>query len=232
MHFKLSNLNSNLALTLGYLNPALNNSALMFRLKGTSTKSVVLWRNKKGSKRKLYMGYVCSDTFWALNTKVCFKKGACVSLSLLEDSDLWVDGGPAHRDPNFSKTCGLQFELKIGNLSNDDSDGHENGQKAIGLDWQNKNLCTCITFFCTFLCRRCTTTTRNCLTSRFMQDVNKRQQFYFIFPKLRYSPLESTPEKFPNAWQIKWNRIRGMTFEAAQIHFLSDVFAAVAVVVA
>ena len=27
MHFKLSNLTSNLALTLGYLNPALNNSA-------------------------------------------------------------------------------------------------------------------------------------------------------------------------------------------------------------
>ena len=30
MLFKLSNLNSNLALTLGYLNPALNNSALDF----------------------------------------------------------------------------------------------------------------------------------------------------------------------------------------------------------
>ena len=30
MLFKLSNLNSNLALTLGYLNPALNNSALGF----------------------------------------------------------------------------------------------------------------------------------------------------------------------------------------------------------
>ena len=30
MLFKLSNLNSNLALTLGYLNPALNNSALEF----------------------------------------------------------------------------------------------------------------------------------------------------------------------------------------------------------
>ena len=29
MLFKLSNLNSNLALTLGYLNPALNNSAHM-----------------------------------------------------------------------------------------------------------------------------------------------------------------------------------------------------------
>ena len=30
MLFKLSNLNSNLALTLGYLNPALNNLALDF----------------------------------------------------------------------------------------------------------------------------------------------------------------------------------------------------------
>ena len=31
MLFKLSNLNSNLAVTLGYLNPALNNSAQMCR---------------------------------------------------------------------------------------------------------------------------------------------------------------------------------------------------------
>ena len=32
MLFKLSNLNSNLALRLGYLNPALNNSALRYRV--------------------------------------------------------------------------------------------------------------------------------------------------------------------------------------------------------
>ena len=32
MLFKLSNLNSNLALTLGYLNPALNNSAQLSKL--------------------------------------------------------------------------------------------------------------------------------------------------------------------------------------------------------
>ena len=37
MLFKLSNLNSNLALTLGYLNPALNNSAL------NSSRSLLLW---------------------------------------------------------------------------------------------------------------------------------------------------------------------------------------------
>ena len=35
MLFKLSNLNSNLALTLGYLNPALNNSALVTKLSCT-----------------------------------------------------------------------------------------------------------------------------------------------------------------------------------------------------
>ena len=33
MLFKLSNLNSNLALTLGYLNPPLNNSALKYNLR-------------------------------------------------------------------------------------------------------------------------------------------------------------------------------------------------------
>ena len=36
MLFKLSNLNSNLALTLGYLNPALNNSALYYPVLVTS----------------------------------------------------------------------------------------------------------------------------------------------------------------------------------------------------
>ena len=96
------------------------------------------------------MGYVYSDTFWAFNTKICFKKGACVSLSSLTDSDLSVHGGPAHPDPNFSQPCGLQFDLKIGNLSNDESDGHENGKKATGLDWQNKNIGRASRFFAHF----------------------------------------------------------------------------------
>ena len=38
MIFKLSYLNSNLALTLGYLNPALNNSALWYKAKSISIK--------------------------------------------------------------------------------------------------------------------------------------------------------------------------------------------------
>ena len=37
MPFKLSYLNSNLALTLGYLNPSLNNSALKYTIPSNST---------------------------------------------------------------------------------------------------------------------------------------------------------------------------------------------------
>ena len=122
-------------------------NTLMFRLKRTSTKSRVLCGDKKGSKRKLYMGYVCSDTFWVFNTKVCFKKGACISLSSLADSDLWVHGGPAHPDPNFSQTCGLQVWSEKRELKPDDGDGHENGKKSNSFRLAEQKLCT-------FLCRR------------------------------------------------------------------------------
>ena len=60
-----------------------------------------------------------------------------------------------------------------------------------------------------------------------MEDVKTRQQF--SFSDLSYSPLELTPEKFPNIWQIECNGIRLMKFEKARIHFLTDVFAAAAV---
>ena len=40
MLFKLSNLNANLALTLGYLSPALNNSAQTFLLPRTPTENI------------------------------------------------------------------------------------------------------------------------------------------------------------------------------------------------
>jgi len=40
MPFKLSNLNSNLALTLGYLNPAMNNSVLVFKVKRESLRMI------------------------------------------------------------------------------------------------------------------------------------------------------------------------------------------------
>ena len=48
----------------------------------------------------------------------------------------------------------------IGSLSNDDGDGNENVEKAIGLlRVAKQHPCTCITLFGTFLCRPCTSTT-------------------------------------------------------------------------
>ena len=59
-----------------------------------------------------------------------------------------------------------------------------------------KQLCTCITLFCTFLCRHFTTTTWKCLISRFVENVNARQQLSFSFSELRYrSLLEFNPRK-------------------------------------
>ena len=104
-------------------------------------------------------------------------------------------------------------------------------QKSNRLRQAKQQLCTCITLFCTFLCRRCTTTTWNCLISRFVEDGNKRQQLSFSFPELWCSPLEFNSKKIANNWRIKRDRISAIKFEAAQIHFLSDVFVAVAVVV-
>ena len=49
-----------------------------------------------------------------------------------------------------------------------------------------KQLCTCITLFCTFVCRHCTTTTGKCLISRFMEDVNKRRVNFLSLSDLEY----------------------------------------------
>ena len=51
----------------------------------------------------------------------------------------------------------------------------------------------------------------------------------------RYSPLESqnsTPEKFANIFPIERDVINAIKLETVRIYFLSDVFVAVAIVVA
>ena len=86
--------------------------------------------------------------------------------------------------------------------------------------------------FWTFLCRHCTTTTWKCLFSRFVEDVNTRQRLCFSIPELRYSLLEFSSRK--NCQDLtNWMRwINAIKFEAVRIHFLCNVFVAVAVVVA
>ena len=104
-------------------------------------------------------------------------------------------------------------------------------QKSNGVRLAKQQLCTCITLFCTFPSRRCTTTTWKCLISRFVEDGNTKQQLFFSFPELWYSPLEFNSNKFANMWRVKRNEISAKKFEAARIHILSDILVAVAVVV-
>ena len=55
------------------------------------------------------------------------------------------------------------------------------------LDWKSNTfaVCTWIPLFSTFICRHCTNTKWKCLISRFVQDVNSRQQLSLSFPELR-----------------------------------------------
>ena len=55
--------------------------------------------------------------------------------------------------------------------------------------------------------------------------MNRRQRFSFLRCEIRYSPLEFNSQKIPTFD----NGITAMKFETAQIHFLGDIFAAIAV---
>ena len=71
-----------------------------------------------------------------------------------------------------------------------------------------QQLCTCITLFCTFLSRRCTTTTWKCLISRFVEDGNTGQQLSFSFLELWHSPSELNCQKIADIctnW-TRWNK--------------------------
>ena len=61
-----------------------------------------------------------------------------------------------------------------------------------------------------------------------MQDNN----FLFLFLNFWYSLLDSTPEKVANIWHNGRVGISAIKFEVVQIHYLSDIFVAVTVVVA
>ena len=68
---------------------------------------------------------------------LCLVSSTCISLSAITLLPTRV----------FSTIC---VNSLIGSSSNDDGDGNENGKKAIGL-FSKRQLCTCITRFCTSL---------------------------------------------------------------------------------
>ena len=103
-------------------------------------------------------------------------------------------------------------------------------QKSNRFRLAKQQLCTCITLFCTFLCRRCRTTTWKCLISRFDKDVKTRQRLSSSFPEL-CSLLEFNSREicqYLTNW-TSWDK-RDKVWSSAN-SLSSDVFVAVAVVV-
>ena len=84
--------------------------------------------------------------------------------------------------------------------------------------------CTCITLFCTFLSRRCTTATWNFQISRacFMEQVAPHKKFSFSFSKIKYGPFGFNPWKFRQHLtnEMKLNKMDSV--ETVRIHFYSE----------
>ena len=90
--------------------------------------------------------------------------------------------------------------------------------------------CTFSTHFCTFLCRHCTTTTRNFPSFTFLEVVDTRQRLSFSFLEFRCSPLELNSIKFSQhltnstRWNKRdkvWSSTNSLAHEPQVCHFFT-----------
>ena len=84
-------------------------------------------------------------------------------------------------------------------------------QKSNRVLSPKQQLCTCITLFCTFLCRRCTTTPWNLPISRFVEDANAQKRFSFSFSKIRCQKnlltFDEMNEKEQERWSVRQHEV-------------------------
>ena len=71
-----------------------------------------------------------------------------------------------------------QFGGELKQIKDDDEVNKKGKNNRFRLAKQQ--LCSCITLFCTFLCRSCTTTTWKCLLSRFVEDREHKKRKFFL----------------------------------------------------
>ena len=116
------------------------------------------------------------------------------------------------------------------NLSNRDFKIQRRGrQRERQKNLKKQQLRTCITLFCTFLCRFCTTTRwKLCLSSRFMEDVNKQRRKLISLPELGYGSLKFSFRRVRLHLTSKFVEIIAIKTERMQTHFLSVVLVAIA----
>ena len=152
----------------------------------TPTKSIIFWSSfRKNNSNADYFPLnvarkrltVCPGKASLSNFRFCLFCG--VSYSVLYKRGNWTE-------LTFAKT----FGTVTGDEENKLKQHRRRRQRQRGRQKRNEfrlakqQLCTCITLFCTFLCRRCTTTTWKCLISRFVEDVKTKQQLSFSLPEL------------------------------------------------
>ena len=107
----------------------------------------------------------------------------------------------------------------ITSLANNDCDVNENGKNAIGLGKQNNNSACASCFFVHFFA---VTTRLEHKMPDFMfcgECEHKTTLFFFLLNSIQ-------------SFIIQRNRTSAIKFKVAQLHFLSDIFVAIAVVVA
>ena len=75
-----------------------------------------------------------------------------------------------------------------------------------------QQFCTCMTLFCTFLCRHCATTTWRYLISCFKENLNKRRRIFFLYFNLSSAPKRSPPGKFAFIWHFRRTGIKATKF--------------------
>ena len=105
-------------------------------------------------------------------------------------------------------------------------------KKTIGLDWQNNNFPRASLFSVHFFAVAARVQRENALFQALSRTWTQDNDFLFLFLKFDTAFKNSTPEKCANIWRIERVGISAIKFEVARIHFLSDVFVAVDVVVA
>ena len=119
-------------------------------------------------------------------------------------------------------------------ISNNDVDVNENGKKAIGLDWQNNNFAPASRFFFSLPSLHDYDVKMPNFTFFGGREHKTTTFFFFSRPLMQYFriQLQKHLPTFDEMNEMERDGISAIKFEAARLHFLSDVFVAVVVVVA
>ena len=126
---------------------------------------------------------------------------------------------------------------RLWSLSNDDTNRNETGNNVIGLNWQNNNSARASRFFVHFsaivarLQRETACSNFTFCRGREQETTTLLFFSWTLMQSFRYIELNSKKKKIANIWRIKRDGMSAIKFEAARIHFLIQVFLAVAVVV-